>query len=95
VTVYIAQQLATRDNGAMPKQLPPTRLGLGVRAPGRAVARNKVKRRLRAAFDYYAPQPGYDVMVTTDGSVLTMPYGILVDHLFSALGSAGLEGGRR
>ncbi|MBA3431359.1 MAG: ribonuclease P protein component [Actinobacteria bacterium] len=94
LTVFIAQQPAARDNGAM-SEVTSTRLGLGVRAPGRAVARNRVKRRLRAAFDEYAPAPGFDVLVTTDDSVLSMAYERLAEDLAGALGSAGLESVRR
>ena len=44
----------------------PSRLGMNVRTrAGTAVARNRIKRRLRAAFVAAAP-PGHDVVVRAD-----------------------------
>ncbi|MFN2388648.1 MAG: ribonuclease P protein component [Actinomycetota bacterium] len=45
------------------------RLGLVVRAgTGGAVARNRLRRRLRAIYRAHGPRPGYDVVVRTDPS---------------------------
>jgi ribonuclease P protein component len=63
----------------------PSRLGLAVRCSG-AVARNRVKRRLRAAFLQVGPVGGYDVVVRADGRALDIEYSNLVKDLGIALG---------
>ena len=62
----------------------PSRLGLAVRCSS-AVARNRVKRRLRAAFVQVGPVGGYDVVVQADGSLLDMEFSNLVKDLRIAL----------
>jgi ribonuclease P protein component len=63
----------------------PSRLGLAVRSKRGAVARNRVKRRLRAAFLQAGSLGGYDVVVRADDRLLGMEYSALVDDLKTAL----------
>lgn len=63
----------------------PSRLGLAVRCKRGAVARNRVKRRLRAAFLQAGSAGGYDVVVRADDRLLGMEYSALVDDLKMAL----------
>jgi ribonuclease P protein component len=66
----------------------PARLGLAVRSKRGAVARNRVKRRLRAAFRQLGTVDGYDVVVRADDGILSKEYGVLVEDLRVALGRA-------
>ncbi|MGH2699980.1 MAG: ribonuclease P protein component [Actinomycetota bacterium] len=66
----------------------PPRLGLAVHCNRGAVARNRAKRRLRAAFRALDLQPGYDVVLRADERVLLAGYGDLVDDLRAALTEA-------
>jgi ribonuclease P protein component len=62
----------------------PTRLGLAVpRGRGRAVARNRVKRRLRAAAAGALPRRGWDVVIGAHASLDDISFQKIV---------AGLEG---
>ena len=70
---------------ANPHPEAPSRLGLAVRCKGGAVARNLVKRRLRAAFRQVEPAAGYDFVLRADDRVLDIEYSTLVDELGSAL----------
>jgi ribonuclease P protein component len=63
----------------------PSRLGLAIRCKGGAVARNLVKRRLRAAFRQVGPANGYDVVLRADDRLLNVQYSSLVKELGSAL----------
>jgi ribonuclease P protein component len=63
----------------------PSRLGLAVRSKRGAVARNRVKRRLRSAFVEAEPVGGYDVVVRGDDRLLRVGYSALVEDLGSAL----------
>ena len=69
----------------------PSRLGLAVRCKQGAVARNRVKRRLRAAFLQIGPVGGYDVVVRADDRLLGIEYSTLVEDLRVALD--GVTGG--
>lgn len=71
----------------------PSRLGLAVRSKRGAVGRNRVKRRVRAAFRQLAPAGGYDVVVRADDTILSKRYAALVEDLRVALGR--VTGGRR
>jgi len=62
----------------------PARLGLAVRCTG-AVARNRVKRRIRAAFRLLGPVDGYDVVVRADDRALNTEHSRLVEDLRLAL----------
>lgn len=62
----------------------PSRLGLAVRCSG-AVVRNRVKRRLRAAFLEVRPVNGYDIVVRADDRLLDIEYSNLVEDLGIAL----------
>ena len=72
---------------ALTNSLPgePSRLGLAVRCKRGSVARNRVKRRVRAAFRLVGPVDGYDVVVRADDSVLETEYSKLVEDLGAAL----------
>jgi ribonuclease P protein component len=70
---------------ANPHPEEPSRLGLAVRCKGGAVARNLVKRRLRAAFRQADPADGYDFVLRADDRVLDIEYSTLVEELESAL----------
>jgi len=63
----------------------PSRLGLAVRCKRGAVARNRLKRRIRAAFRLVGPDGGYDVVVRADDRVLGTEYSRLVEDLRAAL----------
>lgn len=63
----------------------PSRLGLAVRCKRGAVARNRVKRRLRAAFLQLESVRGYDVVVQADDRILATEYSALVEDLGVAL----------
>jgi len=63
----------------------PSRLGLAVRCKRGAVARNRVKRRLRAAFLQAGPVDGYDVVVRADDRLVGIEYATLVADLKMAL----------
>jgi ribonuclease P protein component len=83
-------QRASRDGlvaVAMVNSLPgePSKLGLAVRCRRGAVARNRVKRRIRAAFRQLRPVGGYDVVVRANDRVLDTKYSRLVEDLGAAL----------
>ncbi len=63
----------------------PTRLGLAVRAPGRAVVRNRVKRRLREAFRACHCGPGYRVVVRAEASLASRNFQEVLEELEAAL----------
>jgi ribonuclease P protein component len=55
------------------------------------VARNRAKRRLRAAFAKCAPASGYDVVVIADERVNSSAFGKIVDDLRIAMRAAGVR----
>jgi ribonuclease P protein component len=69
------------------------RLGLAVHGGRNAVARNRAKRRLRAAFRALQAQTGYDVVLRADERVLRAGYEELVGDLRAAVTEA--TGARR
>jgi ribonuclease P protein component len=82
VTVFVAERPAAEL---------PTRLGLTVpRSAGTAVARNRTKRRLRAALRECAPGAGIDVVIRADGAAVGANFQELVGHLSGALGDTGV-----
>jgi ribonuclease P protein component len=69
----------------------PTRVALAVKVrPRSAVARNRARRRLRAAFRACSVPDGYDVVVRGDEDVLTADFQELTEALGAALRSAGV-----
>ena len=83
-------QRASRDGlvaVALVNSLPgePSRLGLAIRCRRGAVARNRVKRRIRAAFRQLGPVGGYDVVVRADDRAMETEYSSLVKDLGAAL----------
>lgn len=74
--------VAVRDEG-------PARLGLSVaRSSGKAVVRNKIRRRLREAFRAYGPGPA-DVVLIGRAPVATEPYASVEEYVKHALQGAG------
>lgn len=60
----------------------PSRVGLSVgRSVGGAVVRNRVKRRLRAAWSQSSIPPGYEVVVRPTRAVAEVDFQELVNHL--------------
>lgn len=87
----IAVAAATADDVTAP-----SRLGLAVgRGAGGAVVRNRVKRRLRAAWGRAAIPPGYDVVMRASRAAAEMDFQDLVDHVKSAVTRATTAEGRR
>jgi ribonuclease P protein component len=77
MTLYIRR---SRDAEA------PTRLGLAVpRGRGRAVARNRAKRRLRAAAARALPRRGWDVVIGAHASLDAMSFQQIVAWLEEAV----------
>jgi ribonuclease P protein component len=69
----------------------PTRLGLAVSArEASAVVRNRIRRRLRAAFRELEAPPGLDVMIKAKAEIATQPYQEMVNHLRGALSGTGI-----
>jgi ribonuclease P protein component len=74
------------------------RVAYGVgRGVGGAVARNRARRRLRAAVAANEAKllPGAAYLISTGPEVLTMPFGTLVDTLTTLLEASRPEGGAR
>lgn len=74
-----------------------TRFGLSTgRRLGGAVARNRVRRRLREALRVMAPsfQPGWDVLIIARPALVEADHGALVGSLRRLLERVGVIGGR-
>ena len=68
----------------------PARVGFAVRkSAGTAVARNRIKRRLRAAVASIDLRPGFDIVISGDREVVSLDFQVLVDKLYRALASTG------
>jgi ribonuclease P protein component len=66
-----------------------SRLGLAVgRSAGSAVTRNRIKRRVRAAWRECMPATAHDVVVRPDPGVATLAYQDLAIHLKQAVSRA-------
>ena len=69
----------------------PPQLGLVVPGPvGTAVARNKLKRRLKEAIRAYRPQMGANVIIRAHRSAAEASFAELHAHLFRCLEQAGV-----
>jgi ribonuclease P protein component len=83
----LAKGRRARRDGILATALPgpdpeaSARLGLAVHGGRNAVARNRARRRLRAAFRALEFQTGYDVVLRADERVLPTDYGDLVGDL--------------
>lgn len=66
----------------------PARLGLAVRSDRGAVERNRVKRRLRAAFAEVAVHRDFDVVIRADGRGATVPWEVLTRTIADAIADA-------
>lgn len=64
----------------------PTRLGVTVHAPRRAVTRNRAKRRVREAFRACGIAPGYEVVIRADDRAASSSFQELVENLSAAVG---------
>ena len=73
----------------------PTRVGItaGKRLDGRAVVRNRIRRRLREALRLLPVGAGYDVVVLARPRSLTLDSGQLRTALQDVFGRAGLMAG--
>ena len=67
-------------------------LALGLSVPGiaGAVERNRVRRRLREAAGAWAPTTGFDLVVSTDSSALSVPFELLRGQVDAAAAAVGL-----
>ncbi|HYO61826.1 MAG TPA: ribonuclease P protein component [Actinomycetota bacterium] len=74
--------VATRESG-------PARLGLAVgKSAGKAVVRNKIRRRLREAVRAYDPGPA-DVVLIGRAALATEPFSRVEEYVKTCLESAG------
>lgn len=74
---------------AVPGATGRVRVGLVVgRRVGKAVVRNRVKRRLRAALADIGPAPGHDYVIVAARPVAEAPFPKVVGWLKAALGRA-------
>ncbi len=81
---------------ALPRSDDETRLGFtATKKIGNAVARNRAKRRLRAAARLHLgahPAPGYDLVLIARDSTGSCPFPALLGDLQAALRKAGVPG---
>ncbi|MGH2779020.1 MAG: ribonuclease P protein component [Actinomycetota bacterium] len=66
----------------------PARVGLAVRSSGGAVVRNRIKRRLRGAYERIDAPMGYDIVVRADDRVRAGEFASLVEDLGAAVTKA-------
>ncbi len=66
----------------------PSRLGFAVRSSGGAVARNRIKRRLRGAYERIDAPMGYDIVVRADDRARACEFAGLVEDLEAAVTEA-------
>ena len=66
----------------------PARLGLAVQSSSRAVARNRIKRRLRGAYGRIDAPAGYDIVVRAGDRARTGEFARLVSDLEAAVKEA-------
>ena len=68
----------------------PTRLGVTVgRRTGSAVVRNRLRRRLRAAYLARGPREGFDVVLVGRAPVATAPFTRVEEYVRTCLAEAG------
>lgn len=73
-----------------------SRLGLAIRgSEGTAVARNRLRRRLRSLFDAHVPPIGYEVVVNATRVAIAAPYQELEANFVATLRRAGVGGAER
>ena len=90
--VHASGRRCTRDGVTAvvyPRDEGPARLGLSVgKGAGKAVVRNKIRRRLREAFRAYDPGPA-DVVLVGRAAVARLPYGEMEEYVKTCLAGAG------
>ena len=68
----------------------PAKVGMSIKAStGSAVARNRVRRRLRAIWTGLEVSDGHEVVIEVTGEALGLEYQELEKHMTSALAKAG------
>ncbi|MDQ3767102.1 MAG: ribonuclease P protein component, partial [Actinomycetota bacterium] len=87
--------LPARVAGRQATESVSTRMGVVVRAPNQAVVRNRIKRRIRAAFVACDPAVGYDVVIRADERAESMSFTDLTGALNGALTVCGVPTGER
>ncbi|MFN2586887.1 MAG: ribonuclease P protein component [Actinomycetota bacterium] len=75
---------------ACPRESGAVRLGLSVgRTAGKAVVRNRIRRRLRAAVRSYGPAPA-DIVVVARPPADSVPFALLEEYVTECLQRAGV-----
>jgi len=88
-----AEGASGRSDGIVAQISPrqgPTRLGLTVgRRSGSSVARNRLRRRLRAVYQAHGAPEGYDVVLVARREAAELAYQELETHVVTAMARAG------
>lgn len=90
----LARGRRARSGGILAVMVPnteaalPARVGLAVRTSGGAVARNRIKRRLRGAYERIDAPMGYDIVLRADDRACTDEFGGLLEDLEAAMNGA-------
>ncbi len=91
--MYASGRRCSRDGVtviASPREGGPVRLGLSVgRSAGKAVARNRIRRRLRAAVREYAPASA-DIVVVGRQEVFAAPFALVEESVRECLARVGV-----
>jgi len=95
VNGVVVYALPSQISDGQEEEPAPSRVGLVVRAPNRAVVRNRIKRRIRAAFVACDPEPGNDVVIRADERAESMSFTELTGALNKALAVCGVPAGHR
>lgn len=92
--VYASGRRCSRDGVtviACPREDGPVRLGLSVgKGAGKAIVRNRIRRRLRAAVRGYGPGPA-DIVVVGRRDVYGVPFTLVEESVRECLARAGVR----